>query len=241
MPEECLQSQEDKMRVLDRRAFLKFAGAASLAAASLSFASGTAGETRDEEAVITDALLYITGGRLQFGTLRIEPALGHAVVLQRMDTTETWIGAWKDGIQSWNAMKIFGTPNTANPLPYRRWSAWEYEPDTPREQLEDRTISWTYDRPDLLQRLRDIKDNLKYLPEGQEPTIDPDEIREEFTWLQYRHIREVFRHPLKESFQVKKVAGYRWEYPHCEPLWVPRLDQKAKWAPFMAHPEKRER
>jgi len=159
------------------------------------------------------------------------------VVLQRIDTEETWMGAWKDGIQSWNAVKIFGTPNKANPLPYKRWSAWKHEPDTPEAQMKYCKIQWKYDKPELLQRLRDIKDNLKYLPKGQKPTIDPNQIREEFTWLQYRHLREVFKHPIADNFQIKRVPGYKWEYPHCEPMWVPRLDQKAKWAPFMDHPE----
>jgi hypothetical protein len=159
------------------------------------------------------------------------------VVLQRIDTEETWMGVWKDGIQSWNAVKVFGTPNKANPLPYKKWSAWKHEPETPKEQLKDCKIRWKYHKPELLQRLRDIKDNLKYLPKGQKPTMDANRIREEFSWLQYRHLREVFKHAVEESFQIKKVPNYKWEYPHCEPIWVPRLDQKAKWAPFMAHPE----
>ncbi len=187
---------------------------------------------------IADSLIYITGGRLQFGTLNIDGSLGHAVVLQRIDTGETWIGAWKDGVQSWNATKIFGSPNKANPLPYKRWSAWKHEPDTPDGQLKDCKIKWEYQKPELLQRLRDLKDNLKYLPKGQKPTIDPNEIREEFSWLQYRHLREVFSHPLEESFQIKRVPNYKWEYPHNEQIWVPRLDQKAKWAEFMDHPDK---
>ena len=170
--------------------------------------------------------------------MNIDPTLGHAVVLQRIDIEETWIGVWKDGVQSWNAMKIFGTPNKANPLPYEQWSAWKHEPETPKEQLKDCKIKWKYDKPELLQRLRDLKDNLKYLPKGHAPTIDPNKIREEFTWLQYRHLREVFKHPLEESFQIKRVPNYKWEYPHCEPLWVPRLDQKAKWAPYTNHPVK---
>ncbi|MDD9301552.1 MAG: formylmethanofuran dehydrogenase subunit E [Desulfobacter sp.] len=185
---------------------------------------------------IGDSLMYVTGGRLQFGTFALNPSLGHAIVLQRIDTQETWMGAWKDGIQSWNATKIFGTPNKANPLPYKRWSAWKHEPDTPKNQLSDCKIK--YNKPERLQRLRDLKDNLKYLPEGMKPRIKPNEIREEFNWLQYRHLREVFSHPLEDSFQIKKVNGFKWEYPHCEPMWVPRLDQKAKWAPFMPHPEK---
>ena len=61
-------------------------------------------------------------------------------------------------------------------------------------------------------------------------------MREEFNWLQYRHLREVFKHPLAESFQIKRVSNYKWEYPHVEMLEVPRLDQKAKYAPFMPHP-----
>jgi hypothetical protein len=185
---------------------------------------------------IADSLVYITGGRTQFGTLNLDPSLGHAVVLQRIDTQEAWMGAWKDGIQSWNAIKIFGTPNKANPLPYKRWSAWKYEPDTPQQQLDDCKIKWDYAKPELLQRLRDLKDNLKYLPKGAAPTVDPDEVREEFNWLQYRHLREVFSHPLEESFQIKKITNFKWIYPHCEPMWVPRLDQKAKWARYMEHP-----
>ncbi|MCG8689255.1 MAG: FmdE family protein [Desulfobacterales bacterium] len=185
---------------------------------------------------IGDSLIYITGGRAQFGTFKLDPSLGHAVVLQRIDTQETWIGAWKDGVQSWNAMKIFGTPNKANPLPYKRWSAWKHEPDTPKSQMDDCKIKWKYDHPELRQRLRDLKDNLKYLPKGAKPTEKPNEVREEFNWLQYRHLREVFSHPLEESFQIKKVENFKWEYPHCEPMWVPRLDHKAKWAPHMQHP-----
>ena len=148
------------------------------------------------------------------------------------------MGAWKDGIQSWNSTNIFGSENKNNPRPYEKWSGWEHEPKTPKKQLEDCTIKWKYDKPELLQELRDIKDNLKYLPEDQEPQIDPDEIRERFTWLQYLHLRQVFSHPLEESFQIKKVPNFQWEYPHCEPMWVPRLDQKAKWAPYPEHPDK---
>jgi hypothetical protein len=180
----------------------------------------------------------VTGGRLHYGTLAIDVSLGHAVVLQRIDTQETWMGVWKDGVQSWNAIKIFGTPNKANPVPKKRWSAWKHEPDTPPEILKDYKIKWEYRKPEYRQRLRDIKDNLKYLPKGQKPTITPKKVREEFSWLQYRHLREVFQHPLEESFQLKRVPGFKWEYPHCEPIWVPRLDQKAKWAEFLPHPEK---
>jgi hypothetical protein len=191
-----------------------------------------------ESPCIADSLAYVTGGRLQFGTLNIDPSLGHAVVLQRIDTQETWMGVWKEGVQSWNAVTIFGSPNEANPLPRERWSAWRHEPDTPPEQLKDCKIGWEYEQPELLQRLRDLKDNLKNLPQGQQPAVDVQEVREEFTWLQYNHLRQVFQHPLEESFQIKQVRGYKWEYPHCEPMFVPRPDQKAKWAPFMAHPEK---
>jgi hypothetical protein len=187
---------------------------------------------------IADSLIYITGGRVQFGTLRLDPTLGHAVVLQRIDNGETWMGVWKDGVQSWNAINIFGKPNKANPLPYKKWSAWKHEPETPSDQLKDCKIRWDYPHPERLKRLRDLKDNLKYLPKGVKPKIDPNKVREEFTWLQYAHLREVFSHPLEESFQIKRVPGYKWEYPHCEPLWVPRLDQKGKWAPFMPHPDK---
>lgn len=185
---------------------------------------------------IGDSLIYITGGRAQFGTFNLDPSLGHAVVLQRIDTGETWMGAWKDGVQSWNAMKIFGTPNKANPLPYKRWSAWKHEPDTPAGQMDDCKIKWQYNDPELRQRLRDLKDNLKYLPKGVKPTVDPNGVREEFNWLQYRHLREVFSHPLEDSFQVKPVPDFKWTYPRCEPMWVPRLDQKAKWAPYEPHP-----
>lgn len=78
-----------------------------------------------------------------------------------------------------------------------------------------------------------LKEECTYLPEFQSifQAEDPKEIREEFTWLQYRHLCEVFKHPLEESFQIKRVPSYN------EPMWVPRLDQKAKWAPFMEHPE----
>ncbi|MCP4024686.1 MAG: twin-arginine translocation signal domain-containing protein, partial [Desulfobacteraceae bacterium] len=186
---------------------------------------------------IGDSLVYITGGRTQFGTFNIDPSLGHAVVLQRIDTQETWMGAWKDGVQSWNAIKIFGSPNKANPLPYKRWSAWKHESDTPANQIDDCKIKWKYSHPEQLQRLRDLKDNLKYLPKGVAPKEKPDEIREEFNWLQYAHLREVFSHPLAESFQIKKVKNFKWQYPHCEPMWVPRLDQKAKWAKYMEHPK----
>lgn len=190
---------------------------------------------------IADSMVYITGGRLQYGTLKIDPSLGHAIVLQRIDTGETWMGVWKDGAQSWNAMKIFGTPNKANPLPYKRWSAWKHEPDTPADQLDDCKITWKYDQPELRQRLRDLKDNLKYLPKGEKPKVNPNKVRDEFNWLQYRHLRQVFKHPIAESFQIKRVPNYKWEYPHVEPMWVPRLDQKAKYAPFMPHPEQVEK
>ena len=30
-------------------------------------------------------------------------------------------------------------------------------------------IKWKYTKPELLQRLRDLKDNLKYLPDGGYP------------------------------------------------------------------------
>ncbi|MCP4749520.1 MAG: hypothetical protein GY866_01380 [Proteobacteria bacterium] len=185
---------------------------------------------------IADSIVYITGGRLQFGTVNIDPSLGHAVVLQRIDTRETWMGVWKDGVQSWNAVKVFGTPNKANPLPYKRWSAWKHEPDTPGEQQADCKIKWKYEQPELRQRLRDLKDNLKYVPKGQKPSVDPNRVRDEFGWLQYRHLRQVFSHPLEESFQIKRVPDFKWQFPRCDPMWVPRLDQKAKWAPYREHP-----
>ncbi len=178
------------------------------------------------------------GGRGHFGTLVVDQNLGHAVVIQRIDTQETWVGAWKDGIQSWNDINVFGQPNRPNPLPHKRWSNWKHEPDTPVDQLGDCKIKWQYKKPELLERLKWLKDNLKYLPKGQKPIVNPNEVREEFEWLQYRHLREVFSHPLEESFQIKRVPNYKWEYPHCEPLWTPRLDQRAKWAPFQPYPAK---
>lgn len=183
-----------------------------------------------------DSLCYVTGGRLQYGTLRIEPSLGHAIVLQRIDTGETWMGAWKDGVNSWNPNTVFGKPNKSNPSPYKRWSGWEGEPDTPEDQLDACKIKWRYDRPELLQRLRDLKDNIKNVPEGQKALVNPDEVRDEFAWLQNAHIKQVFSHPLEESFQIKRVPNFRWQYPHVEPLWVPRMDQRAKWAPHTPHP-----
>ena len=191
-----------------------------------------------ESPCITDSLTYITGGRMHFGGIVVDLSLGHAVVVQRIDNQETWMGAWKDGIQSWNATTVFGKPNPANPTPYKRWSGWKHEPDTPLDQSDDCKIKWKYSQPELLQRLRDLKDNLKFLPKGQKPTVDPNEVREEFEWLQYRHLREVFSHPIAESFQIKRVPNYRWEFPHCEPLWVPRFDQQSKWAPFTSRPVK---
>jgi hypothetical protein len=103
--------------------------------------------------------------------------------------------------------------------------------------LRDCNIKRKYDKQELLQRLRDIKDSLKYLSRGHKPTIDHHEIREEFTWLQDRYLRQALKHPFEESFQIKRVPNYKWEYPYCKPLWVPRLDQKARWVPFMEHPE----
>ena len=194
--------------------------------------------TGGESPCITDSLAYITGGRFQFGTLNVDFSLGHAVVLQRIDTLETWMGVWKDGIQSWNSTTVFGTPNQENPLPYKRWSAWRHEPDTPEEQLKNCKITWNYDQPELLQRLRDLKDNLKYLKRPGAPSIDPNKSQR---GVQLAPVQTppggVFSHPLEESFQIKKVPGYKWEYPHCEPTWVPRLDMRAKWAPFTSHPE----
>ena len=194
-----------------------------------------------ESPCITDSLTYITGGRIHFGNIVVDLSLGHAVVLQRIDNQETWIGSWKDGIQSWNAMTVFGEPNKPNPSPYKRWSAWKHEPDTPSEQVGDCKIKWKYSQPELLQRLRDLKDNLKYVSKDGRQTVDPNKVREEFEWLQYRHLREVFSHPLEECFQIKKVPDYKWEYPHCEPLWVARFDQRSKWAPFEARPAKASR
>jgi len=194
-----------------------------------------------ESPCITDSLTYITGGRIHFGTIAVDLSLGHAVVLQRIDTQETWMGAWKDGIQSWNAMTVFGEPNKPNPLPHKRWSAWKHEPETPADQLGDCKINWKYGEPQLLQRLRDLKDNLKYVSKDGKQTVDPNKVREEFEWLQYRHLREVFSHPLEQSFQIKRVPNYKWEYPHCEPLWVSRFDQRSKWAPFEPHPAKMSR
>ncbi len=186
---------------------------------------------------ILDSLQYVTGGRMHYGALNIVPTLGHAVVVQRIDNGETWMGCWKDGVQSWNATNIFGSPNKNNPRPHEYWSGWKHEPKTPKEKLDDCMRKWDYDKPELLQELRDIKDNLKYLPEGQEPNVDPTKIRNRFQWLQYRHLRQVFKHPLEESFQIKRVPDFHWEFPHCEPMWIPRFDTKAKWAPYTEHPD----
>ena len=144
-----------------------------------------------------DSLAYVLGARGHFGTPVVDPNLGHAVVIQRIDTRETWMGAWKDGIQSWNDINVFGQPNKANPSPYSRWSNWKYEPDTPADQLGDRRIKWQYNKPEMLQRLKWLKDNLKYLPKGQKPIVNPNEVREEFEWLHYYHLREVASHPLR--------------------------------------------
>lgn len=183
-----------------------------------------------------DSLCYITGGRLHYGTLRIEPKMGHAVLVQRIDTGETWIGAYKDGVNSWNPVTVFGRPNNENPAPHKRWSGWEGEPDTPEDQLAHCKIKWRYERPEVLQRLRDLKDNLKVRAEGEKPQVDPHEVRDEFTWLQNAHLKQVFSHPLEESFQIKRVSNFRWEYPHVEPMWVPRMDQRAKWSPCPPRP-----
>mgnify|MGYP000339066405 CR=1 FL=1 len=129
-----------------------------------------------------DALAYITGGRLHYGTLRIESSLGHAIVLQRIDTGETWIGAWKDGVNSFNPVSVSGQPNVQNPAPYRRWSAWKGEPDTPEEQMADCKIRWTYEHPEKLQRLRDIKDYAKYPAEAEKAKVDPAKLVDELDW-----------------------------------------------------------
>jgi hypothetical protein len=185
-----------------------------------------------------DSLAYITGGRLQYGTLRIEPALGHTIVLQRIDTGETWIGAWKDGVNSFNPVSVSGRPNAQNPTPHQRWSAWGGEPDTPAEQMADCKIKWRYEQPERLKRLRDIKDYVKYPAEAEKAKVDPARLQEELEGLRDRHLRQVFGHPLEESFQVKRVPDFKWEYPHVEPLSVPRTDQRAKWAALDPHPAK---
>jgi len=194
-----------------------------------------------EHPCATDSLAYITGGRLQYGTLRFEPSLGHSVVLQRIDTGETWMGAWKDGINSWNPVTVFGPPNKNNPSPHKRWSSWKGEPDTPDDQLSSYKIRWKYEKPELLQRLRDLKDNLKNIGEGQRATVDPNAVREEFNWLQYWHLKQVFCHPLEESFQIKRIPHFKWEFPRVDPMWFPRMDQGAKWAPYPNHPHKMEK
>ncbi len=191
-----------------------------------------------DHACAIDSLTYITGARLQYGTLKIDPTLGHAIVLQRIDTGETWMGAWKDGVNSWNPVTVFGRSNQYNPAPCKRWSGWKHEPDTADAQLARCAIAWKYDKVENLKRLRDLKDILKNVGEGQAATVDPDKVREEFNWLQYRHLKQVFSHPLDESFQIKRVHSFKWEYPHVEPLWVPRTDQRSKWAPFEKHPAK---
>ena len=185
-----------------------------------------------------DAVAYITGGRLQYGTLRIEPDLGHAIVLQRIDTGEAWMGAWKDGVNSYNAVSVSGAPNLENPQPIKRWSPWKGEPDTPEGQLADCRIKWEYDRPERRKRLCDVKDYVKYPAEAEKAGVDPAKVQEELESLRDQHLRQVFNRPLEESFQIKRVPGFKWEYPHVEPLWVPRTDQRAKWAAFEQHPPK---
>lgn len=185
-----------------------------------------------------DSLAYITGGRMQYGTLRIEPDLGHAIVLQRIDTGETWIGAWKDGANTFNPVSVSGKQNQSNPAPHERWSAWKGEPDTPDGQLADCKIKWEYEHPERLKRLRDIKDYVKYPAEAEKAGVNPAKVLEELEDLRDQHLRQVFNRPLEESFQIKRVPGFKWEYPHVEPLWVPRTDQRAKWAPLDQHSPK---
>lgn len=55
----------------------------------------------------------------------------------------------------------------------------------------------------------------------------------------------VARFNLPGGHQLQCGFGHFWPNEFAEkqassrePLWVPRLDQKAKWAPFMEHPEK---
>jgi hypothetical protein len=194
-----------------------------------------------EHACAIDSLAYITGARLQYGTLKVNPSVGHAIVLQRIDTGDTWIGGWKDGVNSWNPVTVFGPPNEYNPAPHKRWTGWKHEPETPEAQVKDCAIEWRYEKPELRQRLRDLKDNLKFAQQGQKLTVNPDQVREEFNWLQYWHLRQVFSHPIGQSFQIKRVPNFKWEYPHVDPMWVPRLDQGAKWAPHMPHPAKLEK
>jgi len=185
-----------------------------------------------------DSLSYITGGRLRYGTLRIEPDLGHAIVLQRIDTGETWMGAWKDGVNSFNAVSVSGKSNQAIPAPYKRWSAWKGEPDTPESQFADCKIKWEYEHPERRTRLRDIKDYAKYPVEAEKAKVDPSKLLDELESLREYHLRQVFSHPLEASFQIKRVPDFKWEYPHVEPMWVPRPDQRNKWAAHELHPEK---
>ncbi len=131
------------------------------------------------------------------------------------------MGVWKDGIQSWNAVKIFGSPNKANPLPYERWSAWRHEPTTPKGQLGDCKVQWKYNRPDLLQRLRDIKDNLKYLPKGQKPTITPKKIREEFTWYSTGISGRSSSIPWRTAFRSNRCPTTNGPIPTANPCGCP--------------------
>jgi len=164
----------------------------------------------------SDTVMYLTGGRVRYGTFDMDPRLGHSIIIQRISTGEAVMASWRPGV---NCVPISKT----NPEPYEVWSAYP-QPKTP----VGKHITW---EPEVdADRLVELKTRLW----GGKYEISPQELTE-LRWLQIQHVEEILTHPLKESYQVKHLPDFEWETPGYDSI-IRRNDIMFKNYPQMYSP-----
>jgi len=163
-----------------------------------------------------DTVMYLTGGRIRYGTFDMDPRLGHSIIVQRISTGETVMASWRSGVNCVPISKV-------NPEPYELWSAYP-QPTTP----VGKHIIW---EPKVgTNRLIDLKTKLW----GGKYEIGPEELTE-LAWLQRKHVEEILTHPLEESYQVKRLPDFKWEKPGYDSI-IRRNDIMFKNYPQMYSP-----
>lgn len=168
----------------------------------------------------SDVVMYLTGGRVRYGTFDEEPSLGHAIIIQRISTGDAYMAAWRPGVNCVPLSKV-------NPIPTKYWSAWPGEPPTPDERIKP--ITW---KPKVnTKRLIELKTKLW---QRGKIGISPEELTE-LRWLQIQHVEEILTHPLGESYQVKRLPNFKWEKPGYDTI-IRRKDIMFKNYPQMYSP-----
>jgi hypothetical protein len=160
--------------------------------------------------------MYLTGGRIRYGTFDMDSRLGHSIIIQRIDTGEAVMASWRPGVNCVPISKV-------NPEPYELWSAYP-QSTTP----VGKHITW---EPKVdTDRLIELKTKLW----GGKYEISPKELTE-LAWLQRKHIEEILTYPLKKSYQVKRLPNFKWKKPPYERI-IRRKDIMFKNYPQMYSP-----